>query len=147
MDRPIPRRNVPGPQPGPPPAPHGHHPLISVTPETLPAGQLVRPLHIPRFHGVADHWLLLMDLDQVNNDAERLEATYLDLHGPARPHIWNLLGIPDPEEDPIGYRQGRWWRQGITIDLNLIRHAEIVGRAYPWHHGRAAGPTLSPSRA
>lgn len=141
MDRLIPRT-----APGLPPAPPGHQPLISVTPDTLPAGELVRPVTIPVTPDL-DHYLLVMDLDQVACDPDRLEAIYLALRGPVRTQVLLMLGTPDPAVDPVGYWVARWWRQGVTIDLDLIRYAERLGRAYPWWHGRTAGPTLSPPRA
>lgn len=141
MDQPIPRT-----APGLPPAPDGHQPLISATPETLPAGELVRPVIIPVTPNL-DHNLLLMDLDQVAEDPDRLEATYLALRGPVRTQVWSMLGTPDPDVDPVGYWISRWWRHGVTVDLALIRYAEQVGRAYPWRHSRTTGPTLGPSRA
>jgi hypothetical protein len=140
----------PRPDPGLPPAPAGHQPLISATPDTLPLGQLVRPVAIPVTRSLDHHLLhhlLVMDLDQIAEHPEQLEATYLSFRGTLRRSVFDLLGTPDPDIDPVGYWASRWWRHGITLNLALIRHAEDMGRAYPWRHGRTAGPLFSPSRA
>jgi hypothetical protein len=90
---------------------------------------------------------MYLDLDQVQQDVCQLEAIYRAIRGPVRPHIWRMLGTPDPDRDPSGYQSCRWWDRSTPVSLALLRHIEALGLAYPWHHGRSTGPTLSPSRA
>lgn len=140
---------IPRPSPAIPPAPRGHRPRISVTPETLPPGQVARPVTIPDAHGPGlDHYTVYLDTDQLaSGGAGLLVATYRALCGPIRPHIWRMTGVPDPAIDPAGYLAARWWDPGTPIDMGLIRYTEALGRSYPWPHGRSRGPLLSPSRA
>jgi hypothetical protein len=110
---------------------------------------VVRPATLPDAHGPGlDHHVVYLDLDQIAaRGIDALEASYQALEGPARPHVWRMLATPDPRLDPEGYMAACWWTHHTIITMGLIRHMEMLGRAYPWPHGHTRGPVLSPSRA
>ncbi|MFY7069623.1 hypothetical protein ACOQFV_27510 [Nocardiopsis changdeensis] len=93
------------------------------------------------------HCLVVINLRYVD-DPERIERAYLNLPAdhPARPAVWQMLCVPDPLIDPVGYAEAHWWRDLTIVDMGLILRMEALGLMRPWPHSHTAGPILTPSR-